>query len=78
VRPGNGPGNASATRELCPPSILRTSFTDWQPAYGMVRALGKQGVQRAAWITWDYAAGMRPGRAAEAAFAPPGAKWCPN
>ncbi|WP_338664402.1 ABC transporter substrate-binding protein [Pararoseomonas sp. SCSIO 73927] len=50
-------GNASATRELCAPSIFRTSFTNWQPAYGMGLALAKQGVKRAAWVTWDYAAG---------------------
>ncbi len=28
-------GNASATRELCSESVFRTSFTNWQPAYGM-------------------------------------------
>ena len=50
-------GNASATRDLCAPSIFRTSFTNWQPAYGMGRALAAQGVKRAAWVSWDYAAG---------------------
>jgi len=50
-------GNAAATRELCAATIFRTSFTNWQPAYGMGLALGRQGVKRAAWITWDYAAG---------------------
>ena len=54
-------GNASATRELCAPSIFRTSFTNWQPAYAMGLALGRQGVRRAAWMTWDYAAGNEAG-----------------
>lgn len=54
-------GNASATRELCSPTVFRTSFSNWQPAYGMGLALGKQGVKRAAWITWDYAAGNEAG-----------------
>ena len=37
------------------------SFTNWQPAYGMGVALGKRGVKKAAWITWDYAAGAESG-----------------
>ena len=54
-------GNVAATRELCAPTVFRTSFSNWQPAYGMGLALGKQGVKRAAWITWDYAAGNEAG-----------------
>lgn len=54
-------GNAAATGELCAPSIFRTSFTNWQPAYGMGRALAAQGVKRAAWVSWDYAAGREAG-----------------
>jgi branched-chain amino acid transport system substrate-binding protein len=54
-------GNVAATRELCAQTIFRTSFSNWQPAYGMGLALGRQGVKRAAWITWDYAAGNEAG-----------------
>lgn len=54
-------GNASATRELCAPTIFRTSFTNWQPAYGIGRALATGGVRKAAWVTWDYAAGQEAG-----------------
>ena len=54
-------GNAAATRDLCGPGIFRTSFTNWQPAYGMGRALAAQGVRRAAWVSWDYAAGKEAG-----------------
>jgi branched-chain amino acid transport system substrate-binding protein len=50
-------GNAAATRELCAPTIFRTSFTNWQPSYGMGKVLATQGVKKAAFVTWDYAAG---------------------
>jgi len=54
-------GNAAATRELCSESIFRTSFSNWQPAYGMGKALAATGVKRAAWVSWDYAAGKEAG-----------------
>ncbi len=54
-------GNVAATRDLCAPSVFRTSFTNWQPAYGMGKALAAQGVKRAAWVSWDYAAGNEAG-----------------
>ena len=50
-------GNVAASRELCADSVFRTSFTNWQPAYGMGLAVAKTGVKKAAWVTWDYAAG---------------------
>jgi len=50
-------GNVAATRELCSPSVFRSSFSNWQPAYGMGKALAAKGVKKAAWVTWDYAAG---------------------
>jgi branched-chain amino acid transport system substrate-binding protein len=50
-------GNAAATRELCAPTIFRTSFTNWQPAFAIGKSLADRGVRRAAWVTWDYAAG---------------------
>lgn len=54
-------GNVAATRDLCSPTIFRSSFSNWQPAYGMGRALAAQGVKKAAWVTWDYAAGKESG-----------------
>ncbi len=50
-------GNNAVTRELCARNVFRTSFTNWQPAYGMGLALGRRGVKKAVWLTWDYAAG---------------------
>lgn len=54
-------GNVAATRSLCARTVFRSSFSNWQPAYGMGLALGKQGVKRAVWVTWDYAAGSESG-----------------
>ena len=54
-------GNVAATRELCAPSIFRSSFSNWQPAYGMGKALAAKGVKKACWVTWDYAAGKESG-----------------
>ena len=50
-------GNIAASRELCSASVFRTSFSNWQPAYGMGKALAATGVKKVAWVTWDYAAG---------------------
>jgi branched-chain amino acid transport system substrate-binding protein len=71
-------GNVAATRELCAPTVFRASFQQRQPAYGMGLALGKQGVKRAAWITWDYAAGNEAARASAKGCAPAAARWCAN
>ncbi len=46
---------------MCAPTIFRTSFTNWQPAYGIGRALAQQGIRKAAWVSWDYAAGQEAG-----------------
>jgi branched-chain amino acid transport system substrate-binding protein len=54
-------GNVAATRELCAPSVFRSSFSNWQPAYGMGKALAAKGVKKAAWVTWEYAAGKESG-----------------
>ena len=54
-------GANAVTRDLCAKNVFRTSFTNWQPAHGMGLALGKRGIKKAAWITWDYAAGAESG-----------------
>jgi branched-chain amino acid transport system substrate-binding protein len=54
-------GANAVTRELCAKNVFRTSFTNWQPAHGMGLALGKRGIKKAAWVTWDYAAGKESG-----------------
>ena len=54
-------GAVAVTRNLCAKNVFRMSFSNWQPAYGMGLALGKRGVKKAAWVTWDYAAGAESG-----------------
>ena len=39
-------GAVAVTRELCAKNVFRTSFTNWQPAYGMGLALGKRASRR--------------------------------
>ena len=50
-------GNDAATRSLCSPYIFRSSFTNWQPGFGSGKAVAAKGIKKAAFITWDYAAG---------------------
>ncbi len=54
-------GANAVTRELCAKNVFRTSFSNWQPAHGMGLELGKRGIRKAAWVTWDYAAGKESG-----------------
>ena len=55
-------GNVAVTRELCARNVYRTSFSNWQPAYGMGLAMGQRGVKKGVWVTWDYAAGAESGQ----------------
>jgi branched-chain amino acid transport system substrate-binding protein len=50
-------GAGAATGKLCTPNFFRTSFSNWQPAYGSGKAMGAAGVKKAVFVTWDYAAG---------------------
>ena len=50
-------GNVAVTRDLCARNVFRASFSNWQPAYGMGVAMGKRGVKKGIWVSWDYAAG---------------------
>lgn len=67
-------GANAVTRELCARNVFRTSFTNWQPAHGMGLALAKRGVKKAAWITWDYAAGKESGDGFKEGFESGGGK----
>src|SRR5579864_6587287 len=51
-------GLSQATGVLCAPNIIRTSFSNWQPGYGMGVALSKRkNVKNVVTIAWRYAAG---------------------
>ena len=71
-------GNVAVTRELCAKNVFRTSFTNWQPAYGMGVAAAKKGFKKGVWVTWDYAAGAESGGGFKEAFEKGGGQMLPN
>jgi branched-chain amino acid transport system substrate-binding protein len=71
-------GNVAVTRELCAKNVFRSSFTNWQPAYGMGVAAAKKGFKKAVWVTWDYAAGAESGQGFKEAFEKGGGEVLPN
>jgi branched-chain amino acid transport system substrate-binding protein len=71
-------GNVAVTRELCAKNVFRSSFTNWQPAYGMGVAAGQAGYRKAVWVTWDYAAGAESGAGFKEAFEKSGGEMLPN
>ncbi len=66
ICPNGGAG--AATGKFCAPNIFRSSFSNWQPAYGAGKQLGVDGVKTAAFITWDYAAGQEAAQGFKAGF----------
>jgi branched-chain amino acid transport system substrate-binding protein len=71
-------GNVAVTRDLCAKNVFRSSFTNWQPAYGMGVAAAKKGHKKAVWVTWDYAAGAESGAGFKEAFEKGGGQMLPN
>lgn len=71
-------GNVAVTRDLCAKNVFRSSFTNWQPAYGMGVAAAKKGYKKAVWVTWDYAAGAESGQGFKEAFEKGGGQVLPN
>jgi branched-chain amino acid transport system substrate-binding protein len=71
-------GNVAVTRELCAKNVFRSSFTNWQPAYGMGVAAAKKGYKKGVWVTWDYAAGAESGQGFKEAFEKGGGQMLPN
>ena len=71
-------GNVAVTRELCAPNVFRTSFTNWQPAYGMGAAAAKKGLKKGVWVTWDYAAGAESAAGFKEAFEKGGGQVLPT
>jgi branched-chain amino acid transport system substrate-binding protein len=76
-------GVGVATGALCAPNIFRTSFSNWQPGYGMGVALARRkNVKSAVTITWRYAAGEETVKGFKDGFAKGGGKiakelWVP-
>jgi branched-chain amino acid transport system substrate-binding protein len=71
-------GNGAVTRDLCAKNVFRSSFTNWQPAYGMGVAAAKKGYKKSVWVTWDYAAGAESGAGFKEAFEKGGGQVLPS
>ena len=50
-------GADAITGPMCAANIVRSSFSNWQPAYAMGEVAGQKGEKQAMTITWNYAAG---------------------
>jgi branched-chain amino acid transport system substrate-binding protein len=76
-------GVGVATGALCAPNVFRTSFSNWQPGYGMGVALARRkNVKNVVTIAWRYAAGEESVKGFKDGFAKGGGKiakelWIP-
>ena len=76
-------GLSQATGPLCAPNIIRTSFSNWQPGYGMGIAMSRRKhVKNVVTIAWRYAAGEESVKGFKDGFAKGGGKiakelWLP-
>lgn len=50
-------GADELTGPLCAPTLFRTSFSMWQPAFAMGKVVSDKGHKRVITLTWKYAAG---------------------
>jgi branched-chain amino acid transport system substrate-binding protein len=71
-------GNVAVTRQLCTKNVFRSSFTNWQPGYGMGLAAAKKGYKKSVWVTWDYAAGAESGAGFKEGFEKGGGEVLPT
>lgn len=67
-------GVNAGTRELCTPSIFRTSFSNWQPAYPMGKIAYDRGHRNVVTYAWKYAAGDESAGAFAEGFTQAGGK----
>ena len=67
-------GADAITGPMCAPNIVRSSFTNWQPAYAMGKVAAEKGVKKAITITWNYAAGNESAKGFTEAFEKGGGK----
>lgn len=52
-------GADELTGPLCAPTLFRTSFSNWQPAYAMGKVAAERGHRKVVTLTWKYAAGQQ-------------------
>ncbi|NMG31048.1 ABC transporter substrate-binding protein [Aromatoleum evansii] len=67
-------GADELTGPLCAPNVFRTSFTNWQPAYGMGKVAAERGHKNVVTLTWKYAAGEQAAGGFKEAFEKAGGK----
>jgi branched-chain amino acid transport system substrate-binding protein len=61
-------GADAITGAMCAPNIVRSSFSNWQPAYAMGKVAAEKGAKKAITITWNYAAGSESVKGFKEAF----------
>ena len=59
---------------MCAPNIVRSAFSNWQPAFAMGKVLAAKGAKKAMTITWNYAAGNESVKGFTEAFEKGGGK----
>ncbi len=67
-------GADAITGPMCAANIVRSSFSNWQPAYAMGKVAAEKGHKRAMTITWNYAAGAESVKGFAEAFEKDGGK----
>jgi len=61
-------GADAITGPMCGANIVRSSFSNWQPAFAMGKVAAEKGAKKAITITWNYAAGAESVKGFREAF----------
>jgi branched-chain amino acid transport system substrate-binding protein len=61
-------GADAITGAMCGQNIVRSSFSNWQPAFAMGKVAAEKGHKKAITITWNYAAGAESVKGFKEAF----------
>ncbi len=67
-------GADAITGPMCGANIVRSSFSNWQPAFAMGKVAADKGAKKAITITWNYAAGTESVKGFAEAFEKGGGK----
>jgi branched-chain amino acid transport system substrate-binding protein len=67
-------GADAITGPMCGANIVRSSFSNWQPAFAMGKVAAEKGAKKAITITWNYAAGSESVKGFSEAFEKGGGK----
>jgi branched-chain amino acid transport system substrate-binding protein len=67
-------GADAITGPMCSANIVRSSFSNWQPAFAMGKVAADKGAKKAITVTWNYAAGNESVKGFTEAFEKGGGK----